>query len=126
MSRIGSIEIWYDGTCPVCSRSRAWVERRDTANRLRFRDFRDAADAELPASRDRHRATLIVRSPDGELLHGFAAWREILRGLPGWRWLARLAGLPPLAWIGPPIYRLVSRYRNRIPMPMPQEARKTN
>lgn len=123
MSDTAPIEVWYDGSCPICTRSRTWSEHRDERGRLRFRNFREASDEELPASRDRHRATLIVRTPSGELLHGFAAWRRILLALPHWRWLARLAALPPLAWIGPPVYRLISRHRHRIPMPMPQEAR---
>lgn len=117
----GTLEIWYDGSCPVCVRSRQWSERRDRDRRLRFRDFRTADDAELPADRERHRATMMARTPDGQLLEGFAAWRRILAALPRWRWLARLAGVPPLAWLGPPAYRVVARHRDKLPMPLPRD-----
>ena len=35
-----------------------------------------------------------VRSSDGRVLSGAAAFVEIWTGLPGWRWAARVASLP--------------------------------
>lgn len=119
MSSDTTIEVWYDGDCPVCVRSRAWAENRDRADRLDFRDFRSARDEELPAERERHRSTMMVRTPSDRLLAGFEAWRRIMLELPGWRWLGRLAGLAPLVWFGPAVYGLVARHRHRVPMPMP-------
>jgi len=116
------IEVWYDGSCPICCRSRSWSEQRDADGRLLFCDFRSVGDDELPADRDRHQAAMMVRISSGQLLEGFAAWRRILAVLPGWRWLARLSGLPPLRWIGALGYRLVARWRQPLAMPLPRDA----
>jgi predicted DCC family thiol-disulfide oxidoreductase YuxK len=124
MTQQPKLEVWYDGDCPICRRSRSWSERRDDEARLDFRDFRSTADDELPAPREVHRSTMMVRTPSGRLLQGFAAWRRILAALPGWRWLSRLAGVPPLRWIGSALYRLVARYRHRLSMPLPAEPRR--
>jgi predicted DCC family thiol-disulfide oxidoreductase YuxK len=65
--------------------------------------------------RQRLEASLWVRGTDGRQREGFAAWREILSRLPRWRWLAAVTGLLPVRWLGPPLYRLVARFRHRIP-----------
>jgi predicted DCC family thiol-disulfide oxidoreductase YuxK len=107
----GRIQIFYDGACPVCRRSRDWCLARDSSNRFRFTDFRAVPDDRLPMSRSQAETTMWVREADGRLLDGFEGWRRILAELPRWRWLARVSGLPPLCWLGPPIYRLVARLR---------------
>jgi predicted DCC family thiol-disulfide oxidoreductase YuxK len=106
-----SLEIWYDGDCELCRRSKSWCESRSSNGSFLFRDFRSAPDVELPLPRNTLEAELAVRDQDGELNSGFEAWRRILAELPRWRWLARLAGIPPLRWLGPMIYDLVSRRR---------------
>ena len=108
-----AIEVWMDGDCPVCRASRAWCEMRDRGERVRFRDFRTAADADLPAPRDVLHASMWVRGPDDALHEGFEGWRTILGELPRWRWLAHVTGLGPLRRLGPRIYRLVARNRHR-------------
>ncbi|GAN77526.1 hypothetical protein Asru_0358_01 [Acidisphaera rubrifaciens HS-AP3] len=58
-------------------------------------DVCDAA-ARLPDGLDR-RAALArfhVMAPSGAMLSGAAAFVEVWRTLPRWRWLARLASLP--------------------------------
>lgn len=109
-----SIEIWYDGACPLCVRSRRWCQQRDRAVNIRFRNFRAIADSELPLQRVRMEESLWVRRADGAMLDGYEGWREILAVLPGWRWLAIVSGLPPLSWLGPPVYRFVARHRHRL------------
>lgn len=104
-----------DGECSLCRRSQAWCEQRDGGSRLRFRDFRTAELGDLPAAYARHEGSLWVRGADGTPAEGFAAWRLIVGRLPGWGWLAAAAKLPPLSWIGPPLYRLVARMRYLMP-----------
>lgn len=116
------VEVWYDGSCPICCHSRAWSEQRDRESRLRFRDFRTAGDKELAAPRVRHEATMMVRSPAGDVFEGFAAWRQILAELPGWSWVARVTEPPPIRWIGSLGYRLVARFRRALFAPNPAGA----
>ncbi len=105
------LEVWMDGHCPLCRGSQAWCERRDPNERLRFRDFRRAADHELPVAREDHETAMWVRDAGGELYEGFEGWLRIMAEIPRWRWLARLASLPPLDLIGPPIYQWIAARR---------------
>lgn len=114
------IQVWFDGECTLCRRSRAWCEDRDPQQRLRFRDFRTTPDDQLPVARSRLSSSMWVYA-GGELRDGFAGWRRILAELPGWRWLARITAIPPLSWLGPIGYRLVARWRH-VMMPAGQSS----
>ena len=109
------LKVWMDGDCTLCQTSQKWCELRDRDGRVRFIDIRRADEDELPLTRSYHETSMWVEDNDGTLLEGFAAWRRILAELPGWRWLARLASLPPLSLIGPTLYRLVAAHRHRLP-----------
>jgi predicted DCC family thiol-disulfide oxidoreductase YuxK len=114
MSRNSEIEVWTDGDCALCQRSRRWVERRDERGVILIRDFRSASDAQLPVPRSRVEAELVAHSSDGRIYCGFGAWRRIIAKVPRWRWLAPVLGIPPLSWLGTMVYRLVARYRHRL------------
>jgi predicted DCC family thiol-disulfide oxidoreductase YuxK len=107
------IEVWMDGGCGVCRRSKAWCEFRDRDGRINFRDFRSARENELPVSREDLEASMWARDSTGDLYEGYAAWLRIMAELPRWRWLARLASLPPFTLIGPALYRLLAANRYR-------------
>lgn len=85
--------ILYNDTCPLCrfeiDHYRA-AASRDGAP-LRFDRLEEAARwglTEDEAARRLH----VLR--DGRLLSGLEAFRAIWAGLPRWRWLARVTGLP--------------------------------
>ena len=106
-------QVFYDGECRLCRASREWAERHDCGGRLSFCDLNDpAATASLPLGAEQLRAEMWVRLPNGKLASGFAAWLAVLRSLTRWRLLAAVLGLPPLRWLGPPVYRLVARHRH--------------
>ena len=108
------LDVWMDGDCTLCQASQKWCEHRDSVGRVRFIDFRATSRDDLPLSRDAHETSMWVRDHDGTLLEGFDAWRRIMAELPGWRWVARAASLPPFNLIGPPIYRLIAAHRQRL------------
>ena len=115
MNKRPEAEVFYDGACSLCDASRRWTERRDRAHRLRFVDFnRHAAGTHLPVPRELLEETLWARLPGGRLVSGYAAWLEVLARLPRWRWLAAAGKLPPVASLGPRVYRLVARHRHRV------------
>lgn len=105
------LDVWMDGDCNLCQRSKAWCEIRDRNERVRFIDFRAASGNKLPLTHEEHQRSMWVRDGDGVLLDGFAAWQRIMAEIPGWRWLARLSSVPPFALIGPPLYRLIAANR---------------
>jgi predicted DCC family thiol-disulfide oxidoreductase YuxK len=116
VERREAIEVFYDGECRLCTASRQWAESRDSERRLAFKDVNDPAVAKnIPVVAERLREAIWVRLPEGKLESGFYGWLEVLRALPGWGLVARLIGLPPLRWIGPPVYRVVARHRHLLP-----------
>lgn len=108
------LEVWIDGSCPVCRRSERWCRSRDRHDRLVFRDLH--VDPNPPASRDRLMAAVHTRRSDGTVASGFEAWRQILLELDAWRWLARIAGLPGIRRLGAAIYSVIAANRHRIPV----------
>jgi predicted DCC family thiol-disulfide oxidoreductase YuxK len=107
------LEVWMDGDCTVCRRSRDWCELRDRYERIEFRDFRSAPENDLPVSREDLEASMWVRDGTGDMFEGYAAWRRIMAEFPRWKWLARLASLPPFTLIGPAFYRVLAANRYR-------------
>jgi predicted DCC family thiol-disulfide oxidoreductase YuxK len=111
----GRVEVFFDGQCPMCRASREWAERRDAGGRLAWIDASDPAAADrLPVSAAELARAVLVRGRDGSIASGYRAWLAVLAELPGWRGAARLLGLPPLAWLGPPVYRLVAVLRHAL------------
>lgn len=111
-----TIDVWYDGECELCRRSKRWSERRDRAGRVRFRDLRTEPEAARPRPLADLERTMWVCEPGAEPRAGFDGWRRILAELPGWRWLARLTAIPPLPAIGRRLYDLIARNRHRLPL----------
>jgi predicted DCC family thiol-disulfide oxidoreductase YuxK len=107
---------YTDGRCPFCQWSRQQVERYDGAGAVEFRDYNQPANARAtPYSDEELAAEMHVRAPDGNWYGGFAAWLQVLRALPRWRWLGRLLSWPPFRWVGPGTYRIIAKNRYRAP-----------
>lgn len=90
------IRILYNDTCPVCRFEidgyRALAERRSLP--LGF-DTLDRAES-WGLTRDAAARRLHVRTGDGAVLSGMAAFRAIWARLPHLRWAARVTGWPLL------------------------------
>jgi len=108
------LEIWIDGDCQVCRRSKRWCVSRDRHDRLEFRDLHDRGHGEPPASLEAMSRSVHVRRADGLVRTGYDAWLEILAALDGWGRLARLGGLPGIRRLGSVLYSIVARNRHRI------------
>ena len=107
----GEVHVWIDGGCSVCRQSRRWIESRDAMGRFRFHDARQSQNGQIPASQRALLEAVHVELPGGRLAVGFDAWLGILRWLPGWRWVAFVANLPPCRWIGSMIYGWIASNR---------------
>lgn len=93
------LTVLYDGSCPLCRREIGHVQALAARNGGAALCFLDISDRETGGGRFAHeRDTLLARfhveRPDGSRLDGAAAFVAMWERLPGWRWLARLAGLP--------------------------------
>jgi predicted DCC family thiol-disulfide oxidoreductase YuxK len=87
--------IYFDGSCPLCRAEIGYYRREDSSSALSFVDI-SQIDASLPFGLTQQSAMqrFHVLDGDGRLLSGVAAFVEVWRRLPGWRWAARVAGLP--------------------------------
>ena len=91
----------YDGECGLCSDAVALLQRWDREHVLRFVPFQDgAAVARFGIALPALAAAMHLVLPDGRVFAGADAAPELLRLLPGKRWLASwflLPGVLPLA-----------------------------
>lgn len=91
----------YDGECGICRRSVELLRRWDREQVLRFVPFQDeAAVARFRIALPALAAAMHLVLPDGRVFAGADAAPELLRLLPGKRWLAavfRVPGVLPLA-----------------------------
>ncbi|GLH82435.1 thiol-disulfide oxidoreductase [Bradyrhizobium sp. SSBR45G] len=87
--------VYYDGSCPLCRAEIGYYRRTDEAGALCFVDV-STADAAPPDGLTQQEAMqrFHVRAGDGRVLSGAAAFVEVWRLLPRWRWAARVASLP--------------------------------
>jgi predicted DCC family thiol-disulfide oxidoreductase YuxK len=108
----------YNGACPVCSRE-IGLYRARAEGAVAFVDLNDADLSVFGLTRDEAARRLHVVE-DGRLLSGVDAFRALWRATPGFRWLARLAGLPGVRQIAGAVYdrllapALYRRHLNRL------------
>lgn len=109
-----ALTIYFDGSCPLCSREIALYRRLPAAQQLHWLDVSQAT--ELGAGLDCRAAMqrFHVRDAQGCLHHGAAAFSLLWRQLPGWRWLGWLCAWPPLSWLAEGAYRLFLPLRPRL------------
>jgi predicted DCC family thiol-disulfide oxidoreductase YuxK len=106
----------FDGDCGFCTSSARWIEKRlPTGVEVIAWQFIDDLDAlGLTVAEVSEKAWWI----DGEGLRhgGHLAIGEALAAAGGvWGVVGRGMLLPPFRWLAAPVYRLISRYRHRMP-----------
>jgi|AACY02.3.fsa_nt_gi Uncharacterized protein conserved in bacteria len=95
--RTAMIEIYYDGSCPLCRREIEWYRQRGTE--AEFHDISQSAN--LPADLDFKQAMerFHIRDEHGQLRDGADAFITVWRHTPGFRWLATLLSPRPIKWL---------------------------
>jgi predicted DCC family thiol-disulfide oxidoreductase YuxK len=87
--------IYFDGSCPLCRAEIGHYRRADQTDALCFVDVsRSAVATPEGVSQRQAMARFHVRTGDGRVLSGAAAFVEVWSHLPPWRWAARVAALP--------------------------------
>ena len=103
-----ALTVYYDGACPVCRKEIALYQGQAGAQACQWVD---AATAPEPAlghglQREAALARLHVRRPNGELVHGAAAFALLWQQLPATRALGRMAALPVVRHLLEGAYRV--------------------
>jgi len=114
------LEIFYDGSCLVCSSEIASYRRNNPRNRLKFIDIRgEGFQAEDHGrSLDEFLAALHVRDTQGRFATGVDAFLLIWRAYPGgsrYRLLAAAIDLPGIKHLARCGYAVFARYRHLLP-----------
>lgn len=108
----------FDGDCGFCTRAARWVERRWPAGAARAvpsQRFSDAELRDLGLTRSDVAEQVWWVEPGAPLGGAGAVARALRTTSGGWRLVGRAMELPPLAPLGPPIYRFVARNRHLLP-----------
>jgi len=111
----GALTVYYDGSCPLCSKEIAHYRRLNRAGRLVFTDV-SSAEVALEPHLDRYAlmSRFHVRHADGTMLSGAAAFASVWSVLPIWRWLGYAAALPGATSVLEVLYRLILPLRPAI------------
>jgi predicted DCC family thiol-disulfide oxidoreductase YuxK len=87
--------VYFDGACPLCAREIALYRKAAGAGAVTWCDVsRETTPGDLTP--DAALARFHVRLPDGHLVSGARAFIALWLSLPRWRWLGRIASIPPL------------------------------
>lgn len=107
-----ALTVYYDGACPICRREIAHYQRCAEPGAVDWVDVAArVADPAADLDRAAALARLHVRTADGALASGAAAFAQIWLALPGWRWVGRVAAWPPARLLLELAYRISLRIR---------------
>jgi predicted DCC family thiol-disulfide oxidoreductase YuxK len=119
------LTIFYDGSCPVCSRE---IAHYRALNRAGYLDFIDISTASFDAGvwgldQSALMKAMHARDAAGRLYLGLEAFRALWLGLPGLRYrrLSQLLGLPGLHLLAILGYRVFARLRHLLIRPLPRD-----
>ena len=110
--RVEGATLIYDGECGFCREAVGLVATWDRERRLTLIPFQEQARVAafripLPALA----AAMHLVLPDGRVLAGADAAADLLRMLPGKRWLAHLFALPGVLPVARRVYAWIARQR---------------
>lgn len=107
-----SVEILYNGVCPICRAGACDLERRAAAARagVTFTDVASSPDALVRAgvALDDVRLKLHAISADGRVLRGMPAVALAWAATPPFKLLGKLTQTPPFSWIGAGLYHIAA------------------
>jgi len=110
-----SVEVFFDGDCPLCMREIRMLRKRDHAQRIQFTDIAAPDfDARLyGVTRAELMAKIRGRLADGTWIEGVEVFRQ-LWGAVGFRRLVALSRLPLVSHVLRGLYHLFARNRLRL------------
>ena len=120
MANVFPLQIYFDGSCRICSAEMESYRRKNPDNRLEFIDI--SADDFRPEEHGKSLAEFMselhVRDAEGNFTTGIDAFIAIWQAFPSgsvWRFAAAVLGLPGLRSLSRGGYRVFARYRHLLP-----------
>lgn len=115
MSAAWTVEIFFDGECPLCTREVNLLKRMDRKARVRFTDI--AARSFDPSALGLDMAALMARIhgrlPDGSFIEGVEVFRRVYEAV-GLGLLSRASRLPGISALTEAAYQLFAKNRLRL------------
>ncbi|MDX2092824.1 MAG: DUF393 domain-containing protein [Kofleriaceae bacterium] len=110
-----TVEVFYDGDCPLCMREIRMLMRKDRAQRIVFTDI--AAPTFSPADHGTTYAALMERIhgrlPDGTWIQGVEVFRQLYTAI-GFGWLVAVTRVPGISHLLSLGYRVFAANRLRL------------
>jgi len=109
----GQYTVLFDGSCPVCRGAVARLKGWDREGKLSYLPAKSPeAEARFPwISREAVQNSIHLIGPNQESWEGAGAVEELVRVLPGWRWIAWVFRLPMARPVARRVYRWIARNR---------------
>jgi predicted DCC family thiol-disulfide oxidoreductase YuxK len=105
----------FDGDCGFCTTSAGWMRRRLPAT-VEVVPWQRVELDEIGLTKEQVSTAAYWVTASGERDRGHrAVGHALLRCGGGWKLLGRLCLVAPTSWIAAAVYRLVARYRYRLP-----------
>lgn len=99
--------VYFDGSCPLCRREIGYYRSKPGADNFAWTDV--SACEMGPVAEDLSKGAAMsrfhVRTADGNLKSGAAAFAELWTHVPGWRWAGRVASSPIILPLLEIVYR---------------------
>jgi predicted DCC family thiol-disulfide oxidoreductase YuxK len=93
----GTLAVWFDGGCPLCTREVAILRRLDRFALIHFEDI-SQADSVCPIDRAQMLVRFHAQEKGAPIVSGAAAFAVIWRAIPVLRPLGELAKVPAVLW----------------------------
>lgn len=108
-----TLTVYYDGSCPLCRREIAWYQKQRGASVIAWEDVSGISEALVADDLETDAAMrrFHLRTRDGSLVSGAAAFSELWRNLPKFKPLGYFVGLPVVSSIAEMAYRLFLKVR---------------
>lgn len=108
-----AVTVWWDASCPLCTKEISLFKRLDVENRIRFHALSQSTPDRVnvngcPVTKKQLLARFHAQEgSDGALLSGAAAFAAMWRVVPhrGLRWLGECARRPAFLWVLERTYR---------------------
>ena len=106
MLSTASTTVYFDGSCPLCRREISIYQRAIRSRPIDWVDVSATAESEIAGRSCGDLMTRFhVRTPNGDMLSGAAAFVALWLMFPGWRWLGRFGSLPGMCAVLEVLYR---------------------
>jgi predicted DCC family thiol-disulfide oxidoreductase YuxK len=107
-----TVEVFFDGDCPLCMREIAMLRRRDHAAKIQFTDIAEPG-FRSDRSYDALMARIHGRLPDGSWIEGVEVFRQ-LYGAIGFRKAVAVSRVPGISHLLRAVYWLFAKNRLRL------------